>query len=107
VQFLRAALSAGKFSYPDRPTRLARLFLGGLDETHFDLLMGHLNIALREFLPEAIVTDIVQTVLPFRTFFQEEGLRHRLGSANRDEGAKLKIAQRMPSTRCLIQLFPS
>ncbi|KAJ1426441.1 hypothetical protein B484DRAFT_450695 [Ochromonadaceae sp. CCMP2298] len=91
VQFLRAALSAGQFSYPDRPIRLARLFRGGLDETHFDLFLGHVVTALREFLPEELVAETVQTVLPLRTFFQQEGLRHR--GSNQGEGAK-RIARR-------------
>jgi truncated hemoglobin YjbI len=91
VQFLRAALSAGQFGYPDRPIRLARLFRGGLDETHFDLFLGHVVTALREFLPEELVAETVQTVLPLRTFFQQEGLRHR--GSNQGEGAK-RIARR-------------
>ncbi len=83
-------LSQGSFKYSGKPIRIghARLFDKGLNETHFDMVAGHLVSSLKELgIPEDIVQDIVQVVVPLRQIFESEA-QDRI---RRSENKKKKI----------------
>jgi hemoglobin len=69
-------LSKGSFKYSGKPIRIghARLFDKGLNEQHFDMVVGHLVAAMNDIgLPTDIINDINAVVFPLRPIFEEEG----------------------------------
>lgn len=50
-----------------------RLFEMGLNETHFDMVAGHLVTSMKELaIPEDLITDVVAVVVPLREVFEDE-----------------------------------
>eukprot|EP01035_Chromulina_nebulosa_P008979 gene8979-12134_t len=73
--FMKSAFSGGKFKYTERSMDVAhaKLFEMGLGGMEFDLVAGHLVLALRDLnVPEDIITDVVGVVAPLRPIFVAE-----------------------------------
>ncbi len=50
-----------------------RLFEMGSNETHFDMVAGHLVTSMKELaIPEDLITDVVAVVVPLREVFEDE-----------------------------------
>lgn len=51
----------------------SRLFEIGLNETHFDMVAGHLVTSMKELaIPEDLINDVVAVVVPLREVFEDE-----------------------------------
>ncbi len=73
-------LSRGTFKYTGKPIRIGhtRLFDRGLNETHFDMVAGHLVESMKDIsLPEDIINDIVAAVVPLRSIFEDEAKKRQ------------------------------
>lgn len=58
--------------------RLGRCFALGLDEQHFDLLQGHVVLALQSLgVNRLTVVEVVRTLLPLRKIFENGAIKAR------------------------------
>ena len=56
----------------------AKLFAMGLNETHFDLVAGHLVGALKSLgVADELINEAFGTISPLRVIFEEEGAKAR------------------------------
>jgi hemoglobin len=56
-----------------------RLFKIGLNETHFDLLAGHLVAALQQMsVAQTLIDEVVQRLVPFRKVFERTGREEKI-----------------------------
>lgn len=56
-----------------------RLFEKGLNETHFDLVAGHLVATLKEMWVEhKVIDDVVKLLVPFRSVFDANGRQEKI-----------------------------
>mmetsp|Transcript_11632 Transcript_11632/g.19346 ORF Transcript_11632/g.19346 Transcript_11632/m.19346 type:complete len:137 (+) Transcript_11632:2-412(+) len=93
VQFFTVALTHGIPSDTSKideaiVDQLQRLFILGLKEHHFDLILGHLVLTLESFgVNRSMVVEVARNIIPLRTAFVNGAKQAR----SRQAGARFSL----------------